>query len=74
LAPAEKRVEELDKVRVGTVENMQHIALLSLSIAEHDGGIGLSLSWECEVTFEIGQIALARASLNPPVLTSISGR
>ena len=63
LVPAEKTVEELDEVPADIVQEMKDLGLFGLSIPEEYGGIGLSMSQECQVAFEIGQTALAFRSV-----------
>ncbi|MGK5079280.1 acyl-CoA dehydrogenase family protein [Janthinobacterium sp. HLX7-2] len=63
LVPAENIVEELDEVPADIVEDMKQMGLFGLSIPEQYGGIGLSMSQECQVAFELGQTALAFRSV-----------
>jgi acyl-CoA dehydrogenase len=63
LVPEEKTVEELDEVPADIVQEMKDLGLFGLSIPEEYGGIGLSMSQECQVAFEIGQTALAFRSV-----------
>lgn len=63
LVPAENTVEELDEVPADIVEDMKAMGLFGLSIPEEYGGIGLSMSQECRVAFEIGQTSLAFRSV-----------
>jgi len=63
LVPAENTVEELDDVPADIVEDMKEMGLFGLSIPEEYGGIGLSMSQECQVAFELGQTALAFRSV-----------
>jgi acyl-CoA dehydrogenase len=63
LVPAENHVEEHDEVPAAIVEDMKAMGLFGLSIPEEYGGIGLSMSQECEVAYEIGQTALAFRSV-----------
>ena len=63
LVPAEKAVEEADEVPADIVQEMKDLGLFGLSIPEEYGGIGLSMSQECRVAFEIGQTALAFRSV-----------
>lgn len=63
LVPAENIVEELDEVPADIVEDMKEMGLFGLSIPEEYGGIGLSMSQECQVAFELGQTALAFRSV-----------
>jgi acyl-CoA dehydrogenase len=63
LVPAEDAVEELDDVPAEIVADMKEMGLFGLSIPEQYGGIGLSMSQECRVAYEIGQTALAFRSV-----------
>jgi acyl-CoA dehydrogenase len=63
LVPAEKTVEEHDEVPADIVQEMKDLGLFGLSIPEEYDGIGLSMSQECQVAFEIGQTALAFRSV-----------
>ncbi len=63
LVPAENTVEELDEVPADIVDDMKSMGLFGLSIPEEYGGIGLSMSQECRVAFELGQTALAFRSV-----------
>lgn len=63
LVPAENTVEELDEVPATIVDDMKAMGLFGLSIPEEYGGIGLSMSQECRVAFELGQTALAFRSV-----------
>ncbi|HCY63860.1 MAG TPA: acyl-CoA dehydrogenase [Oxalobacteraceae bacterium] len=63
LVPAENTVEELDDVPADIVQDMKEMGLFGLSIPEEYGGIGLSMSQECQVAFELGQTALAFRSV-----------
>lgn len=63
LVPAESLVEELDEVPADIVADMKELGLFGLSIPEEYGGIGLSMSQECRVGFELGQTALAFRSV-----------
>ena len=63
LVPAEKAVEEADEVPADIVQEMKDLGLFGLSISDEYGGIGLSMSQECRVAFEIGQTALAFRSV-----------
>ena len=59
LVPAEDHVEEHDDVPQEILEDMKATGLYGLSIPEEYGGIGLSMSQECKVAYEIGQTSLA---------------
>ena len=63
LMPAEDAVEEHDEVPAGIVEDMKEMGLFGLSIPEEYGGIGLSMSQECRVAYEIGHTSLAFRSV-----------
>jgi acyl-CoA dehydrogenase len=63
LVPAEDAVEEHDEVPADIVEDMKEMGLFGLSIPEEYGGIGLSMSQECRVAYEIGQTSLAFRSV-----------
>jgi acyl-CoA dehydrogenase len=63
LVPGEDAVEEHDEVPADIVADMKEMGLFGLSIPEAYGGIGLSMSQECRVAYEIGQTALAFRSV-----------
>lgn len=63
LIPAEDAVEELDEVPSELVDDMRELGLFGLSIPEEYGGIGLSMSQECEVAYALGQTSLAFRSV-----------
>jgi acyl-CoA dehydrogenase len=63
LQPAENAVEEHDEVPAGIVQEMKDLGLFGLSIPEEYGGVGLSMSQECRVAYEIGKTALAFRSV-----------
>ena len=63
LVPAENEVEENDEVPPQIVDEMKELGLFGLSIPEEYGGIGLSMSQECEVAYELGHTALAFRSV-----------
>ena len=63
LVPAENYLEEHDEVPADIVEDMKAMGLFGLSIPEEFGGIGLSMSQECQVAFELGKTALAFRSV-----------
>ncbi|MFS8979799.1 acyl-CoA dehydrogenase family protein [Cupriavidus necator] len=63
LIPAEDTVEQTDDVPADIVEDMKAMGLFGLSIPEEYGGIGLSMSQECRVAYEIGHTALAFRSV-----------
>ena len=63
LVPAENHLEEHDEVPADIVEDMKAMGLFGLSIPEEFGGIGLSMSQEVQVAYEIGRTALAFRSV-----------
>ncbi len=63
LIPAENHLEEHDEVPADIVEDMKAMGLFGLSIPEEFGGIGLSMSQEVQVAYEIGRTALAFRSV-----------
>ncbi len=63
LRPAENFVEEHDEVPADIIDDMKAMGLFGLSIPEAYGGIGLSMSQEVQVAFELGQTALAFRSV-----------
>lgn len=63
LMPAEDLVEETDEVPEEIVADMKELGLFGLSIPEEYGGIGLTMSQECEVAYELGHTALAFRSV-----------
>ena len=63
LIPAENFVEANDEVPTALIEDMKQMGLFGLSIPETYGGIGLSMSQECQVAFELGQTSLAFRSV-----------
>jgi len=63
LVPAENYLEEHDEVPADIVEDMKAMGLFGLSIPEEFGGIGLSMSQEVQVAYEIGRTSLALRSV-----------
>src|SRR5574337_1740655 len=63
LIPAEDEVEADDEVPAGVIVDMKAMGLFGLSIPEEYGGIGLSMSQECRVAYEVGHTALAFRSV-----------
>ena len=59
LIPNEDRVEEEDAVPDEIVAEMREMGLFGLSIPEEYGGLGLSMSEEVRVIFELGRAAAA---------------
>jgi len=63
LVPAEDYLEEHDDVPADIIEDMKEMGLFGLSIPEEFGGIGLSMSQEVQVAFEMGKTSLAFRSV-----------
>ena len=63
LVPAENHLEEHDEVPPGLVEAMREMGLFGLTVPEEYGGIGLSVSQEVQVNFELGRTAPAFRSV-----------
>ena len=63
LVPAEDHVEEHDQIPEDIVTEMKEMGLFGISIPEAFGGIGLSMSQECEIAYELGHTALAFRSV-----------
>jgi acyl-CoA dehydrogenase len=63
LVPAEDHVEEHDEIPEDIVTEMKEMGLFGISIPEAFGGIGLSMSQECEIAYELGHTALAFRSV-----------
>lgn len=63
LVPAENHLEEHDEVPAELVEAMKEMGLFGLTVPEEFGGIGLSVSQEVQVNFELGQTAPAFRSV-----------
>ncbi|WP_454765725.1 acyl-CoA dehydrogenase family protein [Cupriavidus campinensis] len=63
LKPAEDTLEELDDVPAEIVSDMKEMGLFGISIPENYGGIGLSMSQECDVVYDLGHTALAFRSV-----------
>lgn len=59
LVPLEDQVEDTNEVPDDVVEEMKVMGLFGISIPEQYGGFGLSLSQECQVSYEFCQTALA---------------
>lgn len=59
LIPAEDEVEDRDEMPDGLMEDMRAMGLFGLSIPETYGGIGLSMSQECQVVYEVAHASLA---------------
>ena len=63
LIPAENHLEEHDEVPPELVEDMKEMGLFGLTVPEEFGGIGLSVSQEVQVNFELGRTAPAFRSV-----------
>lgn len=63
LVPAENHLEEHDEVPAELVQAMKELGLFGLTVPEEYGGIGLSVSQEVQVNFELGQTAAAFRSV-----------
>ncbi|APZ50512.1 acyl-CoA dehydrogenase family protein [Salipiger abyssi] len=63
LLPAEAEVAESDSIPDLIVEEMKELGLFGLSIPEEFGGLGLTMSEEAALIFEIGRAAPAFRSL-----------
>lgn len=63
LVPAENHLEEHDEVPAELVQAMKELGLFGLTVPEEFGGIGLSVSQEVQVNFELGQTAPAFRSV-----------
>lgn len=59
LIPAEKEVEETDDVPEPIIEDLKAMGLFGLSIPEAYGGLGLSMTQECLVAYEVAHASLA---------------
>ncbi len=63
LIPAENELEERDEVPPELVQAMRELGLFGLTVPEEWGGIGLSVSQEVQVNFELGRTAPAFRSV-----------
>jgi acyl-CoA dehydrogenase len=63
LVPNEDRVEAEDQVPAEIIDEMRELGLFGLSIPEEYGGLGLTMSEEAEVIFELGRTAFAFRSV-----------
>lgn len=63
LIPAENHLEEHDEVPLDIVQDMKDMGLFGLTVPEEFGGIGLSLSQEILVNYELGRTAPAFRSV-----------
>ena len=63
LVPNEERIAEEDAIPPEIVAEMRELGLFGLSIPEEYGGIGLAMSEEVQVAFELGQTSPAFRSM-----------
>lgn len=63
LIPAEAEVAESDSIPAAIIDDMRELGLFGLSIPEEYGGLGLSMSEEAALIFEIGRAAPAFRSI-----------
>jgi acyl-CoA dehydrogenase len=63
LVPAENHLEEHDEVPAEIIEEMKAMGLFGLTVPEEFGGIGLSVSQEVQVNYELGRTAPAFRSV-----------
>ncbi|MBV2182250.1 acyl-CoA dehydrogenase family protein [Castellaniella sp. MT123] len=63
LVPAENYLEEHDEVPVDIIDDMREMGLFGLTVPEEYGGIGLSVSQEILVNYELGRTASAFRSV-----------
>jgi acyl-CoA dehydrogenase len=64
LVPAEESVAETDKVPEAIIAGMRELGLFGMTIPESYGGLGLSMSEEVEVLFELCQTSPAFRSVH----------
>jgi acyl-CoA dehydrogenase len=64
LVPAEEAVAETDKVPPALVEEMRQLGLFGMTIPESYGGLGLGMSEEVQVLFELCQTSPAFRSVH----------
>ena len=63
LVPAENHLEEHDEVPADIIQDMKDMGLFGLTVPEEYGGIGLSVSQEVLVNYELGRTATAFRSV-----------
>ena len=63
LVPAEDHLEEHDEVPSDIINDMKEMGLFGLTVPEEYGGIGLSVSQEVLVNYELGRTAAAFRSV-----------
>jgi acyl-CoA dehydrogenase len=64
LVPAEETVAETDAVPEAVIDEMRHLGLFGMTIPESYGGLGLSMSEEVEVLFELCRTSPAFRSVH----------
>ncbi len=64
LVPAEETVADSDRIPPAIVEEMRKLGLFGMTIPEQHGGLGLSMSEEVEVLFELCQTSPAFRSVH----------
>ncbi len=69
LVPNEERIAEEDAIPPEIVSEMRELGLFGLSIPEEYGGIGLAMSEEVQVAFELGE-----TSPSPPTARHATAR
>ena len=63
LIPNEDRVETEDAVPLEIIQEMRELGLFGLSVPEEYGGLGLNMSEEAQVIFEMGRTSFAFRSV-----------
>lgn len=63
LVPNEDRLEAEDAVPAEIIQEMRELGLFGLSVPEEYGGLGLTMSEEAQVIFEMGRTAFAYRSV-----------
>jgi acyl-CoA dehydrogenase len=63
LVPNEARIAEEDAIPANIIAEMRELGLFGLSIPEDYGGLGLTMSEEIQVAFELGQTSPAFRSM-----------
>jgi len=63
LVPMEAQVAEEDAIPDEVVQEMRDLGLFGLTIPEEYGGIGLNMSEEVQIAFELGYTSAAFRSL-----------
>ncbi len=63
LVPNEDRVEHEDAVPAEIIQDMRDLGLFGLAVPEAYGGLGLTMSEEAQIIFELGRTAFAYRSV-----------